>query len=207
MKIVSMFYNSSLFQHFLQLVSTIFSFWRYLNSSLTKFLSDILLPFPNSNDLNSGAFREGADCYHLLYAFGRDALSDEMIPDAVKFLLKCITKHDVDTFDELRFFVYHENYLEFDTERFPPTSDDIRQHMLHAYLQCYIWLHYTFLENIDLVPLDHGDRLTEDSTFAPIISTKPSIPSNFPQSCNFQKIWQNQCLQILIIGSSLLSVL
>ena len=30
-----------------------FLFWRYLNSSMTSFLSDILLPFPNSNDLNS----------------------------------------------------------------------------------------------------------------------------------------------------------
>ena len=48
----------------------------------------------------SRAVREGAGCYHLLYAFGRDALSDEMIADAEKFLLKCITKHDVDTFDE-----------------------------------------------------------------------------------------------------------
>ena len=41
--------------------------------------------------------RKRADCYHFLYAFGRDALSDEMIPDAEKFLLKYITKHDVDT--------------------------------------------------------------------------------------------------------------
>ena len=46
-----------------------------------------------------------ADCYHLLHAFGRDALSDEMIADAEKFLLKCITKHDVGTFNELRFIV------------------------------------------------------------------------------------------------------
>ena len=30
-----------------------FLFGRYLNSSITRFLSDILLPFPNSNDLNS----------------------------------------------------------------------------------------------------------------------------------------------------------
>ena len=30
-----------------------------------------------------------------------DALSDKMIADAEKFLLICITKHDVDTFDEL----------------------------------------------------------------------------------------------------------
>ena len=27
--------------------------WRYSNSSMTRFSSDILLPFPNSNDLNS----------------------------------------------------------------------------------------------------------------------------------------------------------
>ena len=33
-----------------------FLFWRYLNSSMARFLlSDILLPFPNSNDLNSHA--------------------------------------------------------------------------------------------------------------------------------------------------------
>ena len=51
----------------------------------------------------SRAVWEGADCYHLLYSFGRDGLSDEMIDDAEKFLLKCITKHDVDTFDQLHF--------------------------------------------------------------------------------------------------------
>ena len=53
MKMVSMYYNSFLFQYFLQLVTTIFLFWRYLNSSMTSFWSDILPPFPNSNDLNS----------------------------------------------------------------------------------------------------------------------------------------------------------
>ena len=72
-------------------------------------------------------------CTHLA-----GSLSHEMIADAEKFLLKCITKHDVDTFDELRFIVYHEKYLEFDIERFLPTSDNIKQHILHAYLQCYI---------------------------------------------------------------------
>ena len=53
MKTVSMFYNSSLFYYFLYFVSTIFLFWRYLNSNMTSFLSDTLLPFPNLNDLNS----------------------------------------------------------------------------------------------------------------------------------------------------------
>ena len=135
----------------------------------------------------SRAVREGADCYHLLYAFGRDAWSDEMIADAEKFLLKCIRKHDVDTFDELRFIVYHEKYLKFDIECFPPTSDKIRQHILRAYLQCYIWLHPAILENINLDPLQYGYRLNEGSNLVRIISTKPSIPSNFPQPCNYQK--------------------
>ena len=35
----------------------------------------------------SRAVREGAGCYHLLYTFGRDALSDELIADAEKFLI------------------------------------------------------------------------------------------------------------------------
>ena len=85
----------------------------------------------------SRAVREGAGCYHLLYAFGRVALSDEMIADAETFLLKCITKHDVDTFHELRFIVYHEKYFELDSERFPPTSDNIRQHILRAYRKLF----------------------------------------------------------------------
>ena len=45
-----------------------------------------------------------------------------MTADAEKFLLNCITKQDVDTFDELRFIVYHEKYLEFDIDRCPTTS-------------------------------------------------------------------------------------
>ena len=69
------------------------------------------------------AVREGADCDHLLHVFGRDALCDEMIADAEKFFLKCITKRDVDTFDELRFIVYHKKYLEFDIDAF-------RQHLI-----------------------------------------------------------------------------
>ena len=69
-----------------------------------------------------------------------------------------------------------EKYLEFDNECFPPSSDNISQHILRAHLQCYIWLHPAFLENIDLDPLKYGYRLTEDRNLVPIISTKLSIP-------------------------------
>ena len=55
MKIVSMSYNPSLLKYFSHHVSIIFLLWRYLTSSTTGFSSDILLPFPNFNDLNSHA--------------------------------------------------------------------------------------------------------------------------------------------------------
>ena len=77
-----------------------------------------------------------------------------MIADAENFLLKCVTKQDVDTFNELCFIVYHEKYLEFDIERFLLTFDNITQHILRASLQCYIWLHSAFLENIDWIHLN-----------------------------------------------------
>ena len=46
----------AIFLYFLQLVSPIYLFWRYLNSNLTSFPSDILLPFPSLNDLNSSSY-------------------------------------------------------------------------------------------------------------------------------------------------------
>ena len=136
----------------------------------------------------SKAAREGAGCYHLLYAFGRDALSDEMIADAEKFLLKCFTKHDVDTFDELHFISTMRNIWSLTLNAFHQlliTSDSI--YILHTYLQGYIWLHSAYLENNDLDPLEYGYRLTADRKLVPIISTKLSIPCNFPQPCNCQK--------------------
>ena len=68
--------------------------------------------------------------------------------------------------------------MEFDIERFLPISDNIRQHILHTHLQCYIWLHSTFLENTDLDPLEHGYRLTEDSNLVPIILNR-HFPATF----------------------------
>ena len=48
-----MFYNLSLFYLLFTACLYHFLFWRYLNSSMTSFLSDILLPFPNLNNLKS----------------------------------------------------------------------------------------------------------------------------------------------------------
>ena len=70
--------------------------------------------------------------------FGKIEISESMTADAERFLVQCITSDDTDNFDELHFNNYHKKHLQFDIERFPPISASIRQHILPAYLQCYM---------------------------------------------------------------------
>ena len=125
--------------------------------------------------------------YNLLYTFGRDEINDQMIADAEKFLLSFITNHKVDTFDELQYIVYHEKHLQFDIERFPPTSASVRQHILRAYIQCYIWLHAPFLQDIQLNLLDYGYALDENGNLVPLLTEEVSLPEEFPIPCNCLK--------------------
>ena len=78
------------------------------------------------------AIREGAENTELLLGFGQDVLNEQMMMNAGRYLVKCVSNLEVETFDELRFMVYHEKHLTFDIERFPPTSDSIRQHIMRA---------------------------------------------------------------------------
>ena len=110
-----------------------------------------------------------------------------MIADAEKFLVQCITSDDTNNFDDLCFNVYHEKHLQFDIERFPPTSASIRQHILCAYLQCYMWYHCPFTENIHLNPLEYGYKIDEEENLVPIIMTEPCIADDFPQQCHCVK--------------------
>lgn len=97
-------------------------------------------------DMESQVIKEGANNgYKLLYYFGRDQLSEQMITDAAKILFNCTINYAVDTFSELCFIAYHEKHLQFDIECFPPASDSIRQYIMRAYFQCYIWLCVPFL--------------------------------------------------------------
>ena len=125
--------------------------------------------------------------HNLSYSFGRDEISNQMIANAEKFLLNCITKSNENTFDELRYIVYHEKHLQFDIERFPPTSASVRQHILRAYLQCYMWLHSPFLEDIQLNPLDYRYTLDENGDLVPVLTTELSIPDEFPATYNCLK--------------------
>ena len=58
------FYNSFILALFTACFY-LFLFWRYLNSSMTTFLSDIVLPFPNSNNLNSRE-QHSVRCFGIL---------------------------------------------------------------------------------------------------------------------------------------------
>ena len=70
MKANSIFYNCSLFYCFLQHFSAIFLSWIYLNSSMTSFLSEILLPFSILNDLKSRASC-AINCTNQIWWFGQ----------------------------------------------------------------------------------------------------------------------------------------
>ena len=70
MKANSIFYNCSLFYCFLQHFSAIFLSWIYLNSSMTSFLSEILLPFSILNDLKSRAWC-AINCTNQIWRFGQ----------------------------------------------------------------------------------------------------------------------------------------
>ena len=70
MKTNSIFYNCSLFYCFLQLFSAVFLSWIYLNSSMTSFLSEILLPFSILNDLKSRAWC-AINCTNQIWRFGQ----------------------------------------------------------------------------------------------------------------------------------------
>jgi len=112
-----------------------------------------------------------------------------MIQDAEKFLVSCVSPRNVETFDELRNIVYHEKHLKFDIERFPlpPTSGSIREHILRAYLQCFMWLHALFVESFSVNPLDYGLFVDEDGNLLPLVSREPSLPNDFPFPCNCLK--------------------
>ena len=86
MRTVSMFYNffiivlfTACFYHFL--------FWRYLNSSMTSFSSEILPSFPNSNDLNSRSYL--VELIPLPYSRGRSTCYSDRLRDFSVTIHRC----------------------------------------------------------------------------------------------------------------------
>ena len=123
------------------------------------------------------------DHYNLIQDFGKAPLSEDMMISAEKFLLRCIcTDQHVSTFDDLRVEIYHKNSLKFDIERFPPSSNAVREHIKREYIQCYIWINASNIETIELDPINYGYRLN-DRDLDPAIVSQPPIPNDFPEPC------------------------
>ena len=85
----------------------------------------------------------------LLHSFGKTVISVEMIANAEKFLLNCITSNcKFNYLDELRYHIYHTKTFQLDLEKFPPTSSSIKLHIKHTYLQTYLVICKNSLNNI-----------------------------------------------------------
>ena len=126
--------------------------------------------------------------FELLHLFGKAELTDEMIINADKFLLRCISSNEkLNNFDELRHEIYHKKQLKFDVEKIPPTSNSIQQHVRRAHLPSYIWLHAPFMTDIAMDPLEFGYTMDEKGLLVPEILSQPKLPDDFPVPCNCLK--------------------
>ena len=83
-------------------------------------------------------FNKGSE---LLSSFKLQRLDEDNIQNAEKFLVNCISKNEVDTFDELRHQFFHEKHLSFDIERFPPTSVYDNTFYVHIFKVIHGYIH------------------------------------------------------------------
>ena len=125
--------------------------------------------------------------YEHLNFFGKHELRNEMIYNAEQFLLRCISNEKLDSSDNLRYDVYHKKLQEFDLEKFSATSSAIKQHIQRIYLQCYLWLHPPFIEDISIGPPQYRYNLNEEDDLVPLIINDTLIPADFPSPSNCLK--------------------
>ena len=82
---------------------------------------------------------------------------------------KCIFQF-FERFDELPFNMYQKINLKFDIKQFSATPTCIN-HILLAYLQCYIWCHYPFIKDIQMNPVKYGYKFYIGENLVPTIMT------------------------------------
>ena len=118
-------------------------------------------------------------CYGHLQTFGKIVLSDHMICQAEEFLLECVSNDKAESFNNLRYIVYHKQSFGLDMVKLPPTSESIKR----AYLQC--WIHSSFDEDVVFDPTDFGYVVDEDNNLAPkrLYAIFQHPPPVFPTPC------------------------
>ena len=90
------------------------------------------------------------------------------------------------TISYLRFDTYHKKKLSLDLEKFPPTPNAIRFHILRTHFQGYIWYRAPIKRSIDIAPETYGYSNVEDE-LVPIITDKDILPEKLPMPCNCKK--------------------
>ena len=83
--------------------------------------------------------------------------------------------------------MYQQKLHEFYLEKFPGTSSAIKQHILCTYLQCHLWLHAPFIEDISIDTLQYGHSLNEEDDLVPLTISDTLIPGDFSSPCNCLK--------------------
>ena len=83
--------------------------------------------------------------------------------------------------------MYQQKLHEFYLEKFPGTSSAIKQHILYPYLQCRLWLHAPFIEDISIDTLQYGHSFNEEDDLVPLTISDTLIPGDFSSPCNCLK--------------------
>ena len=122
----------------------------------------------------------------ILISFGKEPLTWDVTEAAEKFFVGCISnKSDAETFDELRYKLYHYNSVKFDLGTLLPTLTSIEKRIKRAYYQCYVWMNIAFLPNIDINPPEYS-YLLKDGKFLPETKCQ-ELPVDFPIPCSCLK--------------------
>ena len=115
-----------------------------------------------------------------------------MIYQAEMFLIQCISKDSLlDSFDEIREEMFYKSSLKLDIEKFPPTSDSIRLHILRAYFQAHLWYHAVYA-NTQINPLEYGYEEDGYGYLCPIFINETNIlPDDFLcKKCARETLWK-----------------
>ena len=119
----------------------------------------------------------------LLYGFGEEELSAEMINKAEQFL-SALKKTDCSTFDEYCWEQYHNSSKELNFNQLVCCSSTIQEHNKRAYLQSRIWYQAPTPSVTKFDPLQYGYETT-DVGIIPIILPVPPRPNDLPPPCKY----------------------
>ena len=88
----------------------------------------------------------------------------EILRLAENFFVRCICKDEnVKTFSLLRNIVYYKKSKKLDLQKLPATSSSVLLHFKRAYLQTHIWLRSALMKSVEIIPLEYGHELEDDT--------------------------------------------